>query len=284
MRFHLVNNGWTMKRILFSILFAVCTFGALSANVIPPKPEPPRLVNDYANILDASAERQLEETLAKFARETSTQVVIVTVSSLDGYPIGDFAVELGHSWGVGQSDNDNGIVIAVKPPSVGERGEAFIATGYGLEGAVPDAIARRIVDNEMIPQFKNGDYHAGLLSAVAVIMDLTRGEYTADEYIEQTGSVAIAIGAFFIIIFIILIISIVTRAKNIQSSSIGHDIPIWTLMAMMGSMSQRHGGSWENFSSGRGSFGGGFGGGFRGGGFGGFGGGGFGGGGAGGSW
>lgn len=76
------------------------------------------------------------------------------------------------------------------------KGEAFIATGYGLEGAVPDAIARRIVDNEMIPQFKNGDYHAGLLSAVAVIMDLTRGEYTADEYIEQTGSVAIAIGAF----------------------------------------------------------------------------------------
>ncbi len=274
-----------MKRILFTLLFAVSTFWALSGIAIPPKSEPPRLVNDYADILDASAERQLEETLAAFARETSTQVVIVTVSSLDGYPIGDFAVELGHSWGVGQRDNDNGIVIAVKPPSGDERGEAFIATGYGLEGSVPDAIARRIVDNEMIPQFKNGDYHAGLVSAVAVIMDLTRGEYTADEYVEKTGSVGIAVAAFLFFVFLIVIISVISRAKNIQSSSIGHDIPIWTLMALMGSMSQRHGGSWGNFSSGRGSFGGGgFGGGLGGGGFGGFGGGGFGGGGAGGSW
>lgn len=266
-----------MRKVLIVLIVGfVCSMGVLG-NSIPVKPDPPRLVNDLAGVLDAGARDQLEAHLVGFARETSTQIVLVTVPTLDGYEVGDFAVRLAHDWGVGQGADDNGIVILVKPRYDNEKGQAFVAVGYGLEGAVTDATARRIVDNEMIPHFRNEDYYSGMLSAVNVLMELTRGEYTSDAYLNRTGSEQSTFGAviFFIVVFVM--ISLFSKSKRAQESSIGHALPFWAMMAMMGSGSRRHGGHFGNFSSGGGSFGGG-------GGFGGFGGGGFGGGGAGGSW
>jgi uncharacterized protein len=266
-----------MMKITSVLIFVFFCWMEVVGNPIPVKPNPPRLVNDLAGVLNDGAREQLEAHLAGFARETSTQIVLVTVPTLDGYEVADYAVRLAHDWGVGQGADDNGIVLLVKPRYDNEKGQAFVAVGYGLEGAVPDATARRIVDNEMIPHFRNEDYYSGMLSAVNVLMELTRGEYTSEAYLNRTGSEQSTFGAVFVLIFAIIMITVFSKSKRARESSIGHSLPFFAMMALMGSGSRRHGGHFGNFSSGGGSFGGG-------GGFGGFGGGGFGGGGAGGSW
>ncbi|MBL7137650.1 MAG: TPM domain-containing protein [Bacteroidales bacterium] len=245
---------------------------------IPLRPEPPRLVNDLAGILTPEQVQQLERKLVNFNDSTSTQIAVVTVSSLNGYDKADFAFRIGEQWGVGQKGKNNGIVVLVKPKYGEERGEAYIAVGYGLEGVIPDAIGKRIVEYEMIPNFKENNYFGGLDAGTTTLMELASGEFTADQYVKKTQSKPYAI---FIPILVLLFIFFLIRSSRARSHSVGKSIPFWTAFWLLGSMGG-HSGNWKNFSSGGGSFGGGsFGGG---GGFGGFGGGSFGGGGAGGSW
>lgn len=260
--------------LLLAALFSG-TISFAQEEEFPERPQPPQIVNDFAGVLDASEKQRLEEKLVQFNRETSTQIAVVTLNDLRGYDISDYAVRLAHEWGVGQEDKDNGIVILVSP----ERREVFIATGYGLEGAVPDATAKQIVDNEILPNFRNNNYYKGLDEATTVLSELTKGEYTAENYMEKTGGnrgskAPYPIGIVFLLV---IIISVIGRVKRARHYSMGHNIPFWVALTMLGSTSHRQHGSFNNFSSGSGSFGGG-------GGFGGFGGGGFGGGGAGGSW
>jgi len=247
---------------------------------IPDRPEPPRLVNDLAGILTPDEVNSLENRLVQFNDTTSTQIAVVTVPSLNGYEKSDFAFRIGEKWGVGQKGKNNGIVVLVKPKYGQERGEAYIAVGYGLEGVIPDAIGKRIVEYEMIPAFKEDDYYGGLDVAVTTLMDLSSGEFTAEDYVKRTEGKPYAI---FIPILILLVVFFLIRSGRARSHSIGKNLPFWTAFWLLGSLGS-HGnrGNWNHFSSGSGPFGGGFGGG--GGGFGGFGGGSFGGGGAGGSW
>jgi uncharacterized protein len=236
---------------------------------IPERPVPPRLVNDFANLLSDNEKAVLEDSLVQFARATSTQIVVVTIPDLEGYDPGDYAFRLGEKWGVGQKDKDNGIVILVKPKQGNSKGQVFIATGYGLEGILPDAVVNStVVDYEMIPQFKENNYYQGIASGVQVIMNITRGEYTADQYqqfyAKKNDGIVPAI-VIFILIFVLML-----RGKSRRYYSPGKSLPFWLAMGLL-SGGGRSGGSFGNFSSG-------------GGGFGGFGGGSFGGGGAGGSW
>jgi uncharacterized protein len=262
-----------MKKI-FSILILFIGFSVLHAE-IPERPVPPRLVNDFAGILNQSETNNLETKLVQFARETSTQIVLVTVADLEGYDAGDYAFRLGEKWGVGQQGKDNGLVILVKPKNGTEQGRVFIATGYGLEGVLPDAVVNgTIIDNEMIPFFKQNDYYRGLESGINVLMDITRGEYTAEYYQENYAKKGSGIPFFVLLIFFFIILPIL-RGRKRRFYSPGKNLPLWIALGMM-SGSRSHGGSFGNFSSGSGSFGGG--------GLGGFGGGSFGGGGAGGSW
>ena len=268
-----------MKRITISSLFIIC-FLSLNAILygqddIPVRPTPPRLVNDFADFFSAKEVSYLESKLLTFNNETSTQITIVTVSNLGGYAISDFAFRLGENWGVGQEGFDNGIVILVKPKTSSENGEVYVATGYGLEGAVPDAVANRIVDAEILPSFRDGNNLEGLDNAITVLFELTRGEYSPDEYLDESAEPTVAIGIGFFI-FIIFIISLIARTQRSRHYSPGHRIPFWTALFLASSSGRSHSGSFGNFSSGGGGFGGG--------GFGGFGGGSFGGGGAGGSW
>lgn len=244
----------------------------------PERPQPPQIVNDLAGVLNPSDKNQLEQKLVRFNRETSTQIAVVTLNDLRGYAISDYAVRLAHEWGVGQEGKDNGILILVSP----ENQKVFIATGYGLEGAVPDATAQQIVDNELLPQFRQGNYYKGLDQATTVLFDLTRGEYTAEQYSEKVGDnresqAPYPIGLLFLLV---IVFAVVGRIKRARHYSMGHGIPFWAALTMLGAASHRQHGSFSNFSSGAGGFGGSMGGG----GFGGFGGGGFGGGGAGGGW
>lgn len=262
-----------MKKIL-SILILMIAFSALQAE-IPERPVPPKLVNDFAGILNQTESNNLETKLVQFARETTTQIVVVTVPDLEGYDAGDYAFRLGEKWGVGQQGEDNGLVILVKPKTGNEQGQIFLATGYGLEGILPDAVVNgTIIDNEIIPYFKQGNYYQGLESGINVIMDITKGEYTAEYYQENYTKKGSGIPVFIILILFFIIIPAL-RGRKRRFYSPGKNLPLWIALGMM-SGSRSHGGSFGNFSSGRGSFGGG--------GFGGFGGGSFGGGGAGGSW
>ncbi|MFW5753581.1 MAG: TPM domain-containing protein [Marinilabiliaceae bacterium] len=269
-----------MRQIFLLPVFLFFTVFFMSGQQLPERPDnPPRLVNDLAGVLDRSVAVELNNELTTFAQETSTQIAVVTISDLDGYDVSDYAFRLAEEWGIGQSDKDNGILVLVQPKTNDQRGQAFIATGYGLEGVVPDAVANRIVDEEMIPHFKQNDYARGIDAGVSVLMDITRGEYTADGYMEKTQSTSGISGLVGIIIFFGIILLTSFRGKKARQSSMGHNLSFWMLLTMMmGSGGGRHSGSWGSFSSGGGAFGGGAGG------FGGFGGGSFGGGGAGGSW
>ncbi|HNW73789.1 MAG: TPM domain-containing protein [Bacteroidales bacterium] len=265
------------RKLKYLLLFFIglLVIDAGQAQDIPPRPDPPRLVNDFAGILTPEQINNLESKLVAFNDSTSTQLVVVTVKSLNGYDNNQFAYMIGQRWGVGQKGKNNGAVILVKPKYRDEKGEASIQTGYGLEGAIPDALSKRIVENEMIPAFREGNYYAGIDAAVNTMISLAKGEFTADQYIKRNKNQPIGI---IIPIIIIAVVFMLMRGSRARSHSIGKNIPFWTAFWLLGSMGRGHSGSWNSFTGGSGFGGGG------GGGFGGFGGGGFGGGGAGGSW
>jgi uncharacterized protein len=275
-------------KILLAIFFVTSlSFAVFAQNVdkdIPEKPNPPRLVNDYAGLLNSGEANQLELKLRAFNDSTSTQIVVVIVKSLGMNDKAEFATKLGEKWGVGQKGKNNGVVILIKTKTAEEKGQAFIAPGYGLEGAIPDAVAKRIIENALLPNFREGNYYQGIDAAVNTLISLSKGEFTADAYMKGTHHKqedrSVGPLAIFIIIFIIIIFSIIGRFRSARQYSIGHNIPFWVAMSMLAaSRSDHHSGSFGDFSSGSGGFGGG-----GGSDFGGFGGGSFGGGGAGGSW
>jgi len=261
-----------MKYIITPLLTILLLYPAIAQD-IPERPVPPRLVNDFAGFFSPDKITQLEKKLVWFNQQTSTQIAIVTVKDLQGYDISDFAFRLGDKWGVGQKGFNNGIVILVKPKTPKDKGRIFIATGYGLEAVVPDAIAKRIVEVEILPEFRKNNFYKGIDNAINTLFSLTKGEFSPKEYAQKTSrneSPVFGIGGFFLLI---ILSSIFARLQRARHYSVGHSVPFWTAMFLAGSVRPR-GGGFASFSSGSGSFGG----------FGGFGGGGFGGGGAGGSW
>lgn len=258
------------------ILFTVIVNCIYSQN-IPERPNPPRLVNDFAGMLSPEEINNLERKLVLFSDSTSNQITIVTVPSLSGYDKADYAQRLGEKWGIGQKGLNNGVLILVKPKTSDSNGEVFITAGYGLEGVIPDITCGEIVDYEILPAFRNGDYYGGLSNATNTLMSLARGEFTAQQYakpVRKSSKDSSAGFIIFIIVVIILVISGKAGGSNRKNISTG-GLPLWLLLGMLGSGRGSHSGSWGGFSGGSSSGGGGFGG---------FGGGSFGGGGAGGSW
>jgi uncharacterized protein len=129
-------------------------------------------VTDLAGLLPPEARSRLETELARFEDETSHQIAVLTVPSLEGEPIEDFSIRVVDAWKLGQKGVDNGILVLV---SKGDR-RARIEVGYGLEGIVPDAVANRIVEDVMIPRFRSGDYPGGIEAGVDALMQTARGE------------------------------------------------------------------------------------------------------------
>lgn len=256
----------TIKTISFLTLLLFFTQLKAQEDCFPKKGN--KLVYDNTNTLTPNQVNQLNYKLVNYANSTSTQIVVVIVDDLCGEDPAMYATKLGHKWGVGQGDKDNGAVIMVKPTGGSGQRKVYIATGYGLEGIIPDAIAKRIVENEMIPHFKNGDIYGGIDAAATVIMELASGEYPPEEYVKKSeGS---PLPYFFLILFIIFF-SFISRIGRTRKYARTNHMSFWMAMMLMNSSMNRHSGHYGNFTSGGGSFGG-------------FGGGGFGGGGAGGSW
>jgi len=146
-------------KIILVALSLVLSVSLLVAQEIPEPMQPPRLVNDFAGLLNENQWTRLEGKLRNYHDTTSTQIYVVIVNDLLGYDKADFAFRLGEKWGVGQQGKNNGAIILLKPKVGNKRGEVFIATGYGLEDVIPDALANRIIDKEMIPEFKKNDYY-----------------------------------------------------------------------------------------------------------------------------
>ena len=272
-----IQNRFLTPRLFLLFTLLLIVIGARSADEFPARPEPPRLVNDFAGLLSSSQISALENKLDAFSRKSSIQIAIVIVKDIFGYEKGDYTFKLAEKWGIGQKGKNNGILILVKPKTDnGETGKIFIAVGYGLEGAVPDIAARKtIINAEMLPSFKSGDYFTGLDRATNVLMSLTVGEFTADQYDKQVSKKSNFPG-FVVLLIIFAVIMLFNRnryrtvgAEGSTGSLLGS---LW-LLSMLGG--RGGGGSWNDFSGGGGGNSGGFGG---------FGGGSFGGGGAGGEW
>lgn len=261
-------------QLILSLLI-VCSLAL--GQVLPEPMMPKRLVNDFTGLLSEDQQNSLESKLVAFNDTTSTQISVVTYDDLQGYPIAEYAYSLATKWGIGQEGKNNGILILISPVNR----QMSIQTGYGLEGAVPDAICKRIIETEMKPAFREGNYFKGIDNATNTLMALTKGEYTAEDYMKKTGSEG-SIFPFVIIFFVLFVIFSSLRSRQ-RMYSPGKAIPWWILMTMMGSSGHESKGKYGDFNSGSGGFGG-FSGGGGGGGFGGFGGGSFGGGGASGGW
>ena len=260
-----INAVAFLTLILF--LFVVPMQSVLAQDGIPEKPNPPKLYNNlskaYPDFLNEAEASALEQKLENFAKETSNQIVVIVVDDLAGYEPSVYAAELGDKWAVGHEKEDNGIIVLIKP--TGGKGErkTFIATGRGLEGAIPDYTCYEIVENELLPNFKTGNFSKGINSAVDVLMSLAKGEYNSDAYAKSKKE---NVGLVMLVLLIIFVVVFIIARRNNKGGG--------------GGFTMGAGGIF--FGGGHG--GGGFGGGSSGGGFGGFGGGSFGGGGSGGSW
>lgn len=266
----------------FCALVAVVAITAVTVFAgIPARPSHQRLVNDFANVFTAEQADSLERMLVAFDDTTSNQITIVTVADLEGYAVDDYAIKLGREWGIGTKERNNGVLVLVKPKNSNGGGRVTIQVGYGLEGAIPDVYAKRIIDQIMIPSFKENDYFRAVSEACENLMGLASGEIAEPrQRKEESDWPSILI---FWLLFIVCMYVVTRKSKkNTGYTGTGGAGPV----IFTGPLSWLNDDDGRRGRGGHHHYGGGWGGGssWGGGGFGGFGGGSFGGGGASGSW
>ena len=197
-----------MKKLISLLL--LLSFIVSRGQDIPPKPNPPRLVNDLGHVLTPDQVAALESKLVAYDDSTSIQIAIVTVQTTGDYSIEDYALKILRTWGIGNKKTNNGLLILA---AINDH-KVFIATGYGMEGSIPDITAKAIVENEIVPNFREHDqnnYYRGFDLAADAIIKAAAGEYKAPEGYANRGSGkgisgAGLFGIFFIIFIIVIII------------------------------------------------------------------------------
>ncbi|MGA1870336.1 MAG: TPM domain-containing protein [bacterium] len=284
---------------LFNLYITISIVIAMVLLCLPPRlsaldvPELNARVNDYANMISRHTEAQLEAILRDLELSDSTQVVVLTIPSLEGEAVEDYSIRVAHTLGIGQKEYDNGVLFLV---AKNER-KIRIEVGYGLEGKLTDMITGRIIDYEISPQFKDGRFDEGFIRGVQAIVQVVQGEYKATRRpvaARRTKKGTTNLMPFFILL---VVISFLGKSKRIFAALIGallfpiigwftlslglsfilFLIPVGFILGLISPLFFFRGA----YFGGRGF---GSGGGFGGGSFGGFGGGGFGGGGASGGW
>jgi uncharacterized protein len=246
-----------MKRRLVAGLAAIVVCGyAVAALAAPSFPPLTGRVVDEANIIPPAVETEIEGKLAALEARTTDQLVVATVASLQGYDIADFGYQLGRHWAIGQKDKNNGALLIVAP---NER-EVRIEVGYGLEGDLTDALTRIIIENAIIPRFKEDDMAGGIVAGVDDIIKVLTGEDAeirklVQEQAEDNGDGGdIPVVLIFLAIWVTIIL--ITHLRRRKGR--------WVWVAGSGSSGSSSGGSWSSggssgggFSGGGGSFGGG---------------------------
>ncbi|MFN3968404.1 TPM domain-containing protein [Flavobacterium sp.] len=254
----------TIPVFLKLIIFLFVSQVGFAQYTIPKIPKVQTSVYDYANVLSPEEKIQLEQKLIRYSDSTSTQIVVITIESLQGEDIGILTPKWGQTWGIGGSkENDNGVIILL---AKAER-KIWISAGYGLEDRLTAGIGGEITRNIIIPEFKAGSYYRGLDKGVDALFDVFKGKYKGErKKSKKNGDFPI----LPIIIIIIVIIFIIAKNKgnggggNHGNRGGGFDLADIIILSSLG---RGGGGSFGGGSSGGGFGGGGFGGGFGGGGF-----------------
>ncbi len=258
-----------MNRILKIALFLWLGigFGTLNAQfTIPPKPELQTSVYDKANLLSTSEQQKLEQKLLLYANETSTQIVVITVPTINGEDIGILAPRWAHEWGIGQKDKDNGVLILVAKK---ER-KIQIAPGYGAEIKLTAGILGTIFRQKITPKFKKGDFYGGLDEGTTAITQVLEGTFVNDTP-PQTNDEGIDLETILVIIFIIIFLFLFFKSnsknngnhkgRKYRKRNPAEDLFDIIILSGGGRSSGSFGGGFGGSSGGFGGFGGGFGGG-----------------------
>ncbi|MBN8550376.1 MAG: TPM domain-containing protein [Deltaproteobacteria bacterium] len=234
-----------MRYALWALLGFILILGGCEPVKTPQLQGP---VNDLAEVIPESTRKQLETTLLGYERQTSNQVVILTVKSLNGETVEEYAHRVFTDWKLGQKDKDNGVLILL---STGDR-KMRIEVGKGLEGALPDIVCGQIIRDQMGPNFKNGQYGPGFQAAVNSVESAIKGEFKVLASSQGAGGGATGSslpwwGWVIIIIIVLIILIIIASNSDGRSSSGGY----------YSSASSSGGGSGGGYSGGGGSSGGG---------------------------
>jgi uncharacterized protein len=167
-----VGRHHTIAVIRAGLAAAALLYG-LSGAAAPKFPALTGRVVDDAGLISPAARERLSDMLAQHEKQTTNQVVVVTLPSLQGYPIEDFGYQLGRQWGIGQKGKDNGVLLLVAPK---ER-KVRIEVGYGLEGVLTDALSHDIIQTRILPAFRSGDYEQGIVRGTEAILSVLGGTY-----------------------------------------------------------------------------------------------------------
>lgn len=277
------------------LLVAVAVGGLASSAAALDVPPLTGRVMDNAHLLPEPLVKTLSDDLAAHEARTGNQVALLTLPSLEGEPLEEFSHRVATTWKLGHKGTDNGVLVLVVP---GDR-KVRIEVGYGLEGTLTDAKSSRIIREEMVPRFKDGDFPGGITAGVKAVLGTIEGTYTPPERkVDRTGSTGDSMWGIFFVAIVVGMLTATIIGRHWKGSSVGSVMAFvlalssgWllalaaavlvlvvTLAAAIPSSGRRYGGGGGGGSFGEFSGGGGFGGGFSGGG------GGFGGGGASGSW
>lgn len=195
-----------MKRKIKVVIYLLLLVPSIAmAQDIPKRPNPPRLVNDLANVLSPEQENSLEQKLVAYDDSTSNQVAVVLVETLNDYPIEEYSLKLFRDWQIGNKTTNNGVLIIA---AINDR-KIRIEVGYGLEGAIPDITANQIITNDIAPSFRNESYYEGIDKATTSIIAAAAGEYTAPENYNRRGQQGrkFPLGVIIAILIVVIIIN-----------------------------------------------------------------------------
>ena len=265
----ILNRGRARLAGLLIALSAVAWLGladpaaAQTASNQPAFPALTGRVVDQARLLTPETEAALTAKLEALERDTSDQLVVVTVDSLQDREIEDYGYQLGRAWGIGQADDDNGVLLIVAP----EERKVRIEVGYGLEPVLTDALSALIIHNEILPSFREGYFERGIQQGVEAIdtqlrLDPAEAQARAAAAAAPKAGIPfgpiIMIGVIFFLIFIGVIGGLTRGGRGRRGSGVA-PILIWAASEAMRSSSRGGGSSWGGggFGGGGGSFGGG---------------------------
>lgn len=256
-----------LKKLFICWVMVLCT-GLAIAQEFPEKSK--TLLTDYTNTLTLEQQQALDRKLYTHNDTSGTKIAVVIMKSTGGYDINEYGALLGRKWGIGGKEHNTGVLILV---AVQDR-KMSIQTGYGEEGALPDAITQQIIQKDMRPRFKISDYYGGLDAAVDDIIKYTKGEYKAEQGSQRKHKSDGGPAGFIVIIVIVILIAIFRRRGGGGGGHIiggrGGASPFWWFLAGSALGRGSSGSDWGGFSGGGSSgWGGGSGGSFGGGSFGG---------------
>ncbi len=184
-------------------------FPALT-HALEPLPVNNGYVTDEARILNDSEVTTIQAELAAYEKETSNQIAVVILPSLQGEAIEEVSLQIARRWGIGQQGKDNGILLLIAY----EDRQARIEVGYGLEGAVPDVVAKGAIDKDLVPAFRDGQYAIGIQSVISALQKHIGGEFTADRYNKDEGSAFDGVLPLIIFLGIQWLFAVLGRTKS----------------------------------------------------------------------